>query len=640
MAEKVLVIDDDTDIRQACVEFLNAQNYEVQSADCGEEGIELLQRSAFDIVITDLKMPGLSGLDVLKYVKANFPSTEVIIITAYGTIENAVEAMRMGAYNYITKTFDIDEFDLMIKRCLEKHKLAAQVTELKEVLSLYEVSKAIGSIMELDQLLELILKLSCDTLGASGGSIMLFDHITGELTVEAAVGDRKDVVLSKKLNLGERIAGFVGKSREPVSIHGSIKQDPRFSGLEEYDSGIKSGISVPLLIKGKLLGIINLQRRDSDLKFSQRDIDLLSIFAAQAGVAIENAYLFEDLRQEKENLEVVFEDMEDGVIITDHELNIGMINKAAGKLFNLAQGDSLKKNFAALISDFKPSIPWEKIREEKQPALSFELFRSTGKSLYISVIMTRIVDQKNTLERQIMIVRDITSEKKEEILKKNFLSLVSHKLRTPLVTIIGYIPILLKKFEKTDATTKNMLTVIKKEGESLSCLVDKLLRYTLLEAESSELRTEKLDLNSAFNMSLKALKPMIDSNQVKVALDSALPEVSADKMKIQEVVENLIENAIKFNNKKDKAISISARETGNGFVQIDVADNGPGIPSEEHDNVFLRFYQIEEYFTGQVEGVGLGLSLVKQIVESHGGRIWVESKLGEGSRFCFTLPKG
>jgi PAS domain S-box-containing protein len=521
-------------------------------------------------------------LGVLKEVKEHNPHTEVIIITAYGTIENAVEAMKMGAYNYMTKTFDIDEFDLMIKRCLEKQKLATQVSELKEVVSLYEVSKAIGSIIDLNHLLEVILKLACDTLSAEAGSIMLFDSKNGELIVKAAVGKRKNVIINKKLEIGQRIAGYVAKEKESVSIHGSLKDDPRFKLLEEYDSGIKSGITVPLLRKGALLGIINLQRREKDVRFSQRDIELLSIFAAQAGIAIENAYLFEDLQQEKEKLEVVFEDMADGTIITDNELNVNMINKSAEKLLNVTLEESLTKNLVKLIPDFKPSAPWKEIKEDTKKTVSFELVREKGKSLFISVLMTKIIDQERGLSRRIIILRDITNERKEEILKKNFLSLMSHKLKTPLVTIIGYIPILIKKFENLDSATKNALQAIKKQGDLLSDLVDKLLRFTLLESESSEPNRKKVGLNSIIDYSLKALKPMIQANEVNVTTDQQLPIVSADRMKIQEVIQNLVENAIKFNDKKEKSIEITAHAAGNGFVQVGVIDNGPGIPSEEN----------------------------------------------------------
>jgi signal transduction histidine kinase len=109
-------------------------------------------------------------------------------------------------------------------------------------------------------------------------------------------------------------------------------------------------------------------------------------------------------------------------------------------------------------------------------------------------------------------------------------------------------------------------------------------------------------------------------------------------MKIIEAIGNLIENGIKFNDKEKRVVTVTGRCLNDKFVVIEVLDNGNGIPSEEQKNIFLKFYQIDQYLTGQIEGVGLGLSLVRQLIELHGGKIWVESKVGEGSKFSITLP--
>jgi len=134
----------------------------------------------------------------------------------------------------------------------------------------------------------------------------------------------------------------------------------------------------------------------------------------------------------------------------------------------------------------------------------------------------------------------------------------------------------------------------------------------------------------------------IKVNLAEVEIDSGLGdvgEVYVDRLKIQDVIENLVENAIKFNDKKVKKVRISGRSVDDKFIQMEISDNGPGVPSEEQEKIFQKFYQVEEYFTGKVEGIGLGLPLAKRLVEAHGGRIWIESKLGEGSTFYFTLPR-
>jgi len=207
------------------------------------------------------------------------------------------------------------------------------------------------------------------------------------------------------------------------------------------------------------------------------------------------------------------------------------------------------------------------------------------------------------------------------------------------VTIIGYMPFLMGKFKDEKDPAFKALKAMKKQGEALSLLVDKLLRFTLLESEATDSELKETNLSITLKNSLRALEAMIKANNAEITCSEKMPSVLADAMKLQEIFENLLENAIKFNDKDKKTVKISAEPGENGFVNVKVADNGIGIPPEELEKVFQKFYQIEEQFTGQVEGIGLGLSLVKQLVESSGGKISVESRIGEGSTFIFTLPK-
>ena len=639
--ERILVVDDDPNIREACVEYLKMNKYNVDESKSGEECLQLLKQDNYQIILTDLMMPGIDGIGVLKEVKKEYPQSDVIIMTAYGTIENAVEAMKLGAYDYITKPFAIDELGLLIKRCLEKQRLAREVDELKEVVNLYEVSKAISSLMDLDQLLSRIIKLATDTLGADGGSIMLFDKETGKLIVKAASGRREDMVMGKKLDIGERVAGYAAQKSEIVKIDGSIKDDPRFCNLEQFD-GIHSGITIPLLRKDKLFGIINVHRTEKKELFTKKDIDLLSIFAAQSAIAIDNAYLFSTLQQEKEKIEAVFKGMEDGAIVTDAQLNIIMLNSSTEKLLNVKREECLGNNLLEFITDFQPSIPWKELEKKEEKVVNFDLIRKSGKPLFLSVGVTKIRNEQGKLLGQIMVLRNVTDERKEEMVKRNFLNLISHKLRNPLTTILGYLPFLQEKMKVLGDSEKEVLGVIEREGLILSSHVDKLLMFTMLEHEYLEMEREKVNLKSLVETALEMIDTLIKVNQAEVEMDIKLDDIGqvyVDKSKIQDVIENLVENGIKFNDKKEKQVRISGRILDDKFIQIEIADNGPGIPSEEHEKIFQKFYQVEEYFTGKVEGIGLGLPLAKRLVEAHGGKIWVESKLGEGSTFYFTLPK-
>ncbi len=638
--EHILVVDDDTYIRNGCTEFLRSVGYDVMSAENGEKGIELLKDNHYELVISDFKMPGIDGLGVLKYVKENCQRTDVIIITAHGTIENAVGAMKLGAYDYITKNFDIAELELTVKRCLEKQRLTAEVRELKELVNLYEASKAISSLMGIDELLNLILTLVCDSLAADGGSIMLYDAEQNDLVVKAASGARKDRVVGKRLSLGERIAGYVAKQEQLVHIQGELKNDPRFSHLQEFDS-VKSSITVPLHRKGKLLGVISLYRRENDVMFEQRDTHLLSIFAVEAAIAIENTHLFNTLEQEKEELDAIFASMADGAVATDASLNIIRLNKSAEELLGLNQKNCQGKQFPVSVESFIPSLPWNDIQNSTKRTVSFELERTIGKSLTLGVLATGIHNQLNSLIGYIFVVRDITDEKKEEKHKTDFLALITHKLKTPLTTINGFSAVLLEKLNTADEKTTVALRSIKKQGDLLNDLVDDLLRFTLLESEFTQLTPEKITPFTIVDRCVRGFADYATDIPIQISVDPAinqLPIVYVDSMKMVEVIENLVENAIKFNSKEVKRITITGKLFDQKNVSIEVRDNGHGIPSEEYSRVFEKFYQIDEYRTGQIRGAGLGLALVKRIVELHGGKVWVQSIIGQGSTFSFTMP--
>ncbi|MBN1622453.1 MAG: response regulator [Endomicrobiales bacterium] len=638
--EKILIIDDDKNIRNASAEFLRSEGFEVSTADCGEKGIEILESSAFEIIISDLKMPGIDGIEVLKHVKKNYPKTDIIIVTAHGTIENAVEAMRLGAYDYITKNFDLSELKLLLDRCLEKQRLSAEVRELKELVNLYEVSKAMSSLMGIDELLNLILMLVCDTLSAEGGSIMLYESETHELVVKVASGSRKDNVIGQRIALGGRVAGYAAKNEQMISIHGNIKDDPRFSNLVSFDN-IKSSITAPLQRKGRLLGVICLNRREDDIQFNERDRRLLSIFAVEAAIAIENTNLFNNLEKEKEELDIIFTNMADGSIATDTSFNIIRMNRSAEELLGFQQKESLSKNYYDVIKDFEPSISWDEIKNQPEQIIRYELVRRDGKSLYLSVLATKIFDNENNLRGHIMMMRNITDQKREGKIKMDFLSIMTHKLKTPLTTINGFSTLLMEKIKDKDEKMAFALQAIRSQGNLLNELVDSLLRFTLLESEYTKYTMERCSIMNILDICKRGISGFLATNPTEVSIDpemEKMPYVHVDSMKIVEVIQNLIENAIKFNNKKNKTVKITGHRGEGQFIVIRISDNGPGIPPEEFKKIFQKFYQIDEDQTGQVRGVGLGLALVKQIVESHGGKIWVESKIGEGSTFNLTLP--
>jgi signal transduction histidine kinase len=226
-------------------------------------------------------------------------------------------------------------------------------------------------------------------------------------------------------------------------------------------------------------------------------------------------------------------------------------------------------------------------------------------------------------------------------MKTEFLSVISHELRTPLTPVMAYISMFLsEQFGELAPGYKKASEVIQRSSQHLLSLIDSLLDVSRMERGIIlELKKEPLSLRKSAAELLEAIKPQADSRELKLELEMPedLPTVMADATKIERLLTNLLGNAIKFTPRGGKIMVRGSK--GDGEVQIQVIDNGIGIARENQEKVFQKFYQVDSSFTRAAGGVGLGLAIARDIVEAHGGKIWVESEgLGKGSKFCFTLP--
>jgi signal transduction histidine kinase len=217
---------------------------------------------------------------------------------------------------------------------------------------------------------------------------------------------------------------------------------------------------------------------------------------------------------------------------------------------------------------------------------------------------------------------------------------MSHELRTPLNAVIGFSEVLLDgSMPVTEGERKQFLTDILNSGKHLLKLINEVLDLSKIEAGRMELQVEL----SSFHETLEAVQSTIHSLAAKELIElrfeskDQIGSIPMDAGRIKQVLLNLIGNAIKFTPARGQ-VWVRA-DAGNGMVRVEVSDTGPGIPPEQHDNIFLPFHQVPTGKNGdKPEGTGLGLALAKKFVEMHGGKIWVESELGRGSRFFFTLP--
>jgi PAS domain S-box-containing protein len=342
-----------------------------------------------------------------------------------------------------------------------------------------------------------------------------------------------------------------------------------------------------------------------------------------------------DLAIEREKVEVVFDQMNDGVIMFDQRGMIFVANPVARKLLGLA-GDLNTINAEKAFEQFHGeilAIPFGDLKE--LAGKSVEVVRDEPKKLFINVKINPIHSRKQELFGYLAILRDVTQERRAENAMHRFISLVSHKLRTPLVAIRGYPPLLLtpNPSHPLDDFQRNAIQTILKECLRLENMVNELIAFSSL--EPNELMRQPVGVEQLVSQSLKVLPDDYQKFTGAVKIEGSLARllIDVDPTLMQHAFRNVVENAFKFGAKE---LKVSAQADA-AAVTVKFADNGPGVPPEERERIFERFYQVDKDFAGQIPGAGLGLTMVKETVQAHGGRVWVESS-PRGSTFFVKLP--
>ncbi|MBI5166686.1 MAG: zinc-ribbon domain-containing protein [candidate division NC10 bacterium] len=298
--ETVLVIDDELFMRRLCDDMLSLRGFRVLTAENAKEGLAKLEKGGIDIVLLDIMMPELSGLEFLPIIKKTDPDVFVIIITAYATLESAIEALKKGAYDYIRKPFRPHELYHSVDKAISKRRIELENKRLiqdlqvkvKELGTLNRVGQYIHSLVEIDRLLEKIVLSIAAVMGVEIVSIMLIDKETQEMVIKAATGLPDEVVKTTRQKVGQGIAGWVAEKGEPLLIH-DIEKDPRFAKLaSDAKYKTKSLLSVPLFTKSGVIGVLNVNCKATGETFNEHDLELLTTFSSQAAAAIENAELY------------------------------------------------------------------------------------------------------------------------------------------------------------------------------------------------------------------------------------------------------------------------------------------------------------------------------------------------------------
>lgn len=350
---------------------------------------------------------------------------------------------------------------------------------------------------------------------------------------------------------------------------------------------------------------------------------------------------------DKERSEMILSHVADGLVMVDDRGRILMMNETAERIF----GKRLKEQAGRRIT--------EGIGEEHMVALSKDLSSVMKEGLEKEMELEGMDETRRILKSStalvhnregkvvgmISVLSDITRQKELDRLKKDFVSHVTHELRTPLVAMKQAVTLIVDRTAGTiNEQQEKMLQIVKRNVERLSKFINDLLDIQKIEAGRLVIHWEATDLRPLVDDVVQSLTPWAESQGIDLAsaLPDDLPEVYADADRVTQILTNLAGNAIKFTAKGGK-VTIKAsppagRDEMGHFLKVAVMDTGRGIAREDIDRIFEKFEQAGGKEATDIKGSGLGLSIVKSLVEMQGGKIWVESQLNVGSKFTFTLP--
>ena len=542
-----------------------------------------------------------------------------------------------------------------------------------ELAALVETGMIVTTILDVQGALELIIKEMVHILHAAGCRVSSWDrerdHIVSWLDYHLPDVPWVPGRLGTVYPLGNR-PDFGTALHERCPVLATIPLPDQAPGEPLRPETAQTVLILPLIARDEVIGVIELGADKTGRAFSEWEIGLAQSLVNQAATAIENARVYEEqriaarnlerkveartaelneamrtLRVESSKREAILEGVADGVMFVDAEGEITVFNAAAEWLLGVPRDVALGNSVQGLVDkldvpgDAWKEIPrhWEELREcTDEAACVEERYEVDGR--IFSVHLAPVVREHEFLGT-VTVWRDITKDVELNQAKSEFVSSVSHELRIPMTSIKGYVDLLLMKAAgPINEQQTEFLQTIKSNADRLTILVNDLLDISRIETGRMQLTVGEVDLSRVVGDVIAALRPRVDekgqslTNEIPVNL----PPIRADANRVAQILTNLIGNAIAYTPEQGQ-IRVLGRLL-DGFVQVDVIDNGIGIAPEEQVKVWERFYRSEHPVVSEQLGTGLGLPIVRSLVELHGGRVWVDSELGKGSTFSLTLP--
>lgn len=655
----ILVVEDNSEMSQYISEILSSE-YRITTAPNGKEGLEKTLQLRPSLIISDIMMPIMSGEQMVHAIRAHrhLELIPIILLTAKADDELRNRMLREGVQDYLIKPFSPEELkvrsrNLILARDLQENLRKSHETEVRLRQEIERIMGANAIVSEaVAALPDTGLRMALKAIALQAQTLV--DAEFAALGIVA--GPDQPFEPWVVVGISEEEAAKIGRVPRPVGTLGippregmslrvrDVHHHPKFQGLPAHHPDMTSLLGVPIFYRGKAVGNIYLANKHGAEEFTAEDERRVKMLAAHAGAAIETGRLYESETLQRAWLQSIFDRMPEGIVIFGEDGKVLQQNLVAQSLSREtgrlnAWGNPLPHDIRSSSGTPLPieEFPSYKAIARGEPTIGSELtiLGPDGELVPVLISTTPVKTRKGGMGA-VSVFQDIRTLKELERLREEWASIIAHDLRQPLSTIAMRAQLIEQLYsEKMQEGGKEALSSIREDVARLNRMIGDLLDISKIEAKRMSLQKKVVNVGALTTKIAESLQGLFTGRAVRVLCEKPL-FANLDTDRFQQVLGNLLSNASKYGEPKTE-IRVDVVEK-NEQVEVVVTNQGPGIPADQLPVLFSRFTRTREARAGKVEGLGLGLYIIKGLVEAHGGRIWAESTPGKTTSFHFTLP--
>jgi PAS domain S-box-containing protein len=603
--------------------------YEIATADSGEAALQKIASFRPDVVFMDIKMPTMDGVEALRRIKDQDPAIEVVMITAYASLETVKNALTHGAFEYLVKPFNREELEETVRRAVDRRladmKNKGQVARLARDMSAFAAkARTLEETARREAALQALRVTQLSILREISGAIL------GELDL-----DEMTRTITQQLQAG---FGYDAVAILPGAGASLPKAGP-------------SCFVMPIRAGAHLLAHLVVDNRASGRRVDPHERETLEMLSEFLAIAIQNSNLYGQIAETKRSLEQIIRSAGEGIISLDARDRIVGWNPAAEQIFGLPSSDALGQPITRILPEESYRSERAALEVDQIPrAFQARIARPDGRAVEVGVTLSAIRGRGGEPEGILAIIRDITVQREMEsqLLQSQKLAAlgqmaggIAHDFNNLLQSIMGYVQLIRRHLNDPERILRE-LQIIETSATDGAETVRRIQEFARLRPDEEFVPVE---MNSVIREAVAITRPRWEERiaergvQLDLRLElNAIPVISGRPAELREVMTNLILNAIDAM-PQGGCLTMTTRayldSRSPNAVEVTVADTGIGIPEEVRSRIF------DPFFTTKGEaGTGLGLSISYSIIRRHGGEIRVESEVGRGSTFAITLPAG